>query len=384
MRKQSYSILMLCVGLSAIGLVSSAGAAQETASAARLPGLRTQILARHAQASAPASAKAFSAKTSDGQTYTYTLIAFPGSLSTQGVGINLDAYDAGDILGATTRVVGAYLFPDDSSQTGFIADVAGKNIVAETYQVVNDPTGPTPQQAYSINDFGTVVGDYIDASGMFHSYVKAGNRFKALDVPFAGATGTYSPAINNAGEIVGGWLDSAGTAHSYTLVNGTFTSFDPPGSAQGQFFYGINNQGDITGSFADAQGNIHGFLRHGKTYTQLDFPGAAATFPGAVNDPGVIVGAYCPTAACLTTGEGETGFLLKDGTYTSFTIPGGVSQCPRCHQQSRRADGQLFGCRRLALHVLGYSLNACVIAVLHASAARTVQVDITRRTRRLA
>jgi hypothetical protein len=322
MRNQSYSTLALSVVLSALGLISSAGAEQAVTSEARLPGLRAQVLARHPKAAASSAATTFSAETSAGQTYTFTLVSFPTSLSTQGVGINLGAYDDADIFGATIHVVGAYTFPDDSSQTGFIADVAGKTIVAETFQALNDPTGPTPQQAYSINDFGVVVGDYIDASGIFHSYIKTGNRFKALDVPFAGATGTDSPAINNAGEIVGGWIDSAGTAHSYTLINGNFTSFDPPGSAQGQLFYGINNQGDITGTFADAQGNLHGFLRHGNAFTQLDFPGAAGTFPSGINDSGVIVGGYCPTAACVTTGEGEAGFLLKDGVYTTFTIPG--------------------------------------------------------------
>jgi hypothetical protein len=36
----------------------------------------------------------------------------------------------------------------------------------------------------------------------------------------------------------------------------------------------------------------------------------------------VVVGAYCPTVQCVNTLEGEQGFVLKNGTYTAFAIPG--------------------------------------------------------------
>lgn len=257
----------------------------------------------------------------DAPTYTYTLVSYPGTLNTLGVGINPGAYDL-SADGHEIAVVGAWFFADGSSQTGFLARISGTSPVTESYELLSDPHGPTPQQAYAINDFGQVVGDYIDAAGIFHSYELDCGKFKALDVPFAGATGTYSPAINNSGEIVGGWNDSAGNAHSYTLIKGVYTSFDPPGSVQGQLYYGINSQGDITGSYTDASGVIHGFLRKGKTYTQLDFPGAADTFPSGINDSGVIVGGYCPTSQCLTTGAGEEGFVLNDGVYSAFAVPG--------------------------------------------------------------
>lgn len=95
-----------------------------------------------------------------------------------------------------------------------------------------------------------------------------------LDVPFPGATGTYSPAINNAGEIVGSWNDSAGNAHGYTLIAGQCKSFDCAGASQVQLYYGINSEGDIAGSYADASGNIHVFLRKENACTALNFPGA--------------------------------------------------------------------------------------------------------------
>jgi len=261
--------------------------------------------------------EAKSADASAATTYDYTLVSYPGTLNTLGVGINPSA-----IRGAGLDVVGAEFFPDDLSQTGFLANISeSENGVTERYQLLNDPQAPTPQQSYSINDYGVVVGDYIDAAGIFHSYVYDCGQFKKFDVPFAGATGTYSPAINNAGEIVGSWNDSAGNAHSYTLINGKFVSFDVPGSAQSQLYYGINSQGEITGSYADASGVIHGFLKKGNTYTTIDFPGGTYTVPSGINDAGVIVGGYCLTSDCANTGDGEMGFLLSKGVFTSVNVP---------------------------------------------------------------
>jgi hypothetical protein len=312
MTTQIFKRLAVSLGLIAVHLTSATGFSQISASGKKLPISRVR-----SESAQPAT----KAEAADAQTYTYTLVSYPGTLNTLGVGINLGAYN-GDRERAEINVVGAWFFPNGLSQTGFRAHISGTNSVNENYTSLNDPRVPTPQQAYSINDFGQVVGDFIDDSGVFHSYKLDCGKFTVFDVPFAGAAGTYSPAINNAGEIVGGWYDSAGNAHSYTLIDGVFTSFDYPGKTQGQFYYGINDDGDITGSYADASGTIHGFLRKGNVYTKLDFPGAAGTYPTGINDSGVIVGGYCPTAECLTTGEGEEGFILSNGVYSNFTIPG--------------------------------------------------------------
>jgi hypothetical protein len=312
MTKRILRTLAVSLGLLVATLIPLTSFAQDLGHGKRLP------VARMRPETAQPAARAEAA---GAPTYTYTLVSYPGTLNTLGVGMNLGAYDwRWDH--AEINVIGAWFFPDGLSQTGFRARVSGTSAVTENYTSLNDPKEPTPQQAYSINDLGQVVGDFIDGSGVFHSYKIDCGKFTVFDVPFAGATGTYSPAINNAGEIVGGWYDSAGNAHSYTLIDGVFTSFDYPGVTQGQFYYGINNEGEITGSYADASGVIHGFLRKGNVYTELNYPGAAGTFPTGINDSGVIVGGYCPTTECLTTGEGEEGFVLSNGVYSAFVIPG--------------------------------------------------------------
>jgi hypothetical protein len=319
MTKQNLKNLSLSLCLLATALISSTSPAQGVGPAAKLR--RAPVMPSTAQAAAR------QADTSNAPSYTYTLIAYPGTLNTQGVGINPGAFsqDSDDHGGARSKIdiVGAWFFPDGTSQTGFRASVSGtKAVTTETYELLNDPSAPTPQQAYSINDFGQIVGDYIDSSNVFHAYEVDHGKFKPLEVPFAGATGTYSPAINNSGEIVGLWNDSAQNTHGFTLIEGTYTSFDYPGGTGFDLYLAVNSEGNIVGTYIDASGNYHGFLRKGKTYTSIDFPGAIATLASGINDSDEIVGTYCTINQCLYTGEGEQGFVLKNGVYTSFAIPG--------------------------------------------------------------
>ncbi|WP_188792610.1 hypothetical protein [Dyella nitratireducens] len=311
----------IALGLLGAALIVSTSFAQGFMPAVRLPAARKAL--PKAQVST---------RMSDSPTYTYTLLGYPGTLDTQGVGINPDALDPDlDGQGETARpkikVVGARFSPDGTSQTGFLARVSGSKSVHETYDLLNDPQGSLVQQAYSINDFGQVVGDYymgdIGGSYIFHSYELDGDKFNPINLPFAGVVSTFSPAINNTGEIVGGWTDSAGNSHGYTRIGDTYTSFDYPGGGQIQLYLSVNSEGDIVGSYADASGAVHGFLRRGETYTSIDFPGAAYTVSTGINDADEIVGSYCPTSQCLATGgEGLQGFILKNGIYTTFAIPG--------------------------------------------------------------
>jgi uncharacterized membrane protein len=332
MANKTVNNLGISLGLLGTMLIPTTIFAEQAESGNRLAVVRPTPLTT---ARANAQARTHDLAQADAPSYTYTLISYPGTLMTQGVGMNPGAIHLPDEKPGI-EIVGAEFFPDGASQTGFRAHISETHgATDESYTPLNDPQSPSPQQpqqTYSVNDLGQSVGDYFDAAGVFHSYEVDCNdqwscgQFKALDVPFAGATGTYSPAINNTGLIVGSWSDSAGNQHGYTLIAGKFEPFDVPGAnkAENQFlllYYGINSEGDIVGTYFDASFNTHGFLRQGKTYTTIDFPGAASTFATGINDAGDIVGAYCPTSACLTSGAGELGFLLRNGVYTTVTIP---------------------------------------------------------------
>jgi hypothetical protein len=71
--------------------------------------------------------------------------------------------------------------------------------------------------------------------------------------------------INSAGVVVGSYLDANLVAHSFRRTrDGVLTSIDFPGAGTG-FLLGttansINAAGEITGSYNDANGVQHGFL----------------------------------------------------------------------------------------------------------------------------
>jgi uncharacterized membrane protein len=258
-----------------------------------------------------ARAAAHPAQTSGSPSYTYTLLSFPGNLSTLATGINLGATTS------RTQIVGGV--GPDGLQGGFLVDVSAKSAVTETYQAVNHPH-VAQQYAESVNDSGQIVGVYMDSSDVYHGYERSGGKYTTLDVPFTGATGTFPEGINNSGEVVGGW-ESGDLSHGFTLIGGTYASFDYPGATQ-TFAYSANNEGEIVGYYVDTSGVSHGFLLSGGTYTSVDVPSAVGTFAIGINDAGNIVGAYCLTSECLSTSDGEQGFLLSGGVFTTIAIPG--------------------------------------------------------------
>jgi hypothetical protein len=276
-------------------------------------GLAPKLLGQRA-ATFSAQAASRRAETPGSPTYTYTLLSFPGTLSTLAVGINPGATTS------KTEVVGGYGPDGEETTAGFLARASGKKTLAETYETVNYPHVPPQQNAESINDLGQIVGTYLDSSGDYHGYERNGGKFTSLDVPFAGATSTVPFGINNSGEVVGGWEGSSGGG-GFTLIGGAYASFNYPGSIYTNPF-GLNSAGEIVGFYEDASGVGHGFLLSGGTYTSFDFPGAVETFADGINDSGDIVGTYCLTSECISTFAGAQGFLLSGGVFTTIAIPG--------------------------------------------------------------
>jgi probable HAF family extracellular repeat protein len=299
MTKQGLKNAVLSAGLLGLALSTSTSWAQ-VGGRSKLP------------ASAAAQAASHREKAQGTPSYSYTVLAYPGSLSTNVNGIN---------HGVTTskiEIVGT------AGTQGFIASVSEKKTTTEKYQALDYPHVSTQVTPIGINDSGQIVGTYVDSSDVSHGFVRNGVKFTTLAVTFAGATSTIPLANNDAGEIVGGWTDSGGVTHAFTLVGSTYTSFDYPGATYTQA-NDINTQGDIVGFYEDSSGVYHGFLLSGGTYTSTDFPGAIYTLNVAINDAGNIAGDYCTTSECLSTSEGEQGFVLSGGVFTSFGIPGEYS-----------------------------------------------------------
>jgi hypothetical protein len=248
--------------------------------------------------------------------YTFTVLAFPGTFSTDINGINSGA------ASSKIEIVGGDGWGPAEYTGGFDLYYTGKKgPTTETFRSVNKPSA-IYQGATNVNDAGEIVGYYIDSGTMYHGYLKKGGKFTTIDVPFSGAVNTWADGINNSGEIVGTWEDAI-TDHGFVLSGGTYTSFDYPGAVS-MFVYCVNNNGVIVGTYADASGVSHGFSLSGGTYTSYDPPGSTGTYAGGINDSGDIVGYYCLTSECAA-GSGNPspqGFLLSGGTYTTIAIPG--------------------------------------------------------------
>jgi hypothetical protein len=252
--------------------------------------------------------------------YTFTVLAFPGTFFTNTEGINLGA------ASSKIEIVGGDGWGSVGYTGGFALNYTGaKGHTTETFRDVNK-SGEIGQAANDVNDSGEIVGYYIESgSTADHGYLESGGKFTTIDVPFSGAVGNSCLGINNSGEIVGAWEDAT-TAHGFVLSGGTYTSFDYPGAASTAAL-SVNNNGVIVGAYTDASGVTHGFTLSGGTYTSYDPPGSTYTVGSGINDSGDIVGYYCQSSECAA-GNGypsTLGFLLSGGTYTNITIPDAVA-----------------------------------------------------------
>lgn len=114
--------------------------------------------------------------------------------------------------------------------------------------------------AFMTNNSGTTVGEYVDADGAGHGFIKDGDHFVNLDYP--GGRNAYALGINNAGDIIGDYVVGpigAGHAHGFLLQRGHLTPFDVPGAVS-DFNFWITDNHTITGTYQAPDGSFHGFI----------------------------------------------------------------------------------------------------------------------------
>ncbi len=107
----------------------------------------------------------------------------------------------------------------------------------------------------------------------------------------------------------------AGKTTFYTLPSNYVPTGDFNATATG-----MDNAGDVVGAYTGAHGALHGYLRKASgVLTQINDPAAAAggtVADGISPDGTVITGLYLDKAGA------EHGFLLHDGTFTTYDVPG--------------------------------------------------------------
>jgi hypothetical protein len=235
-------------------------------------------------------------------------------------------------------VVGSYADAVNVNH-GFLRRPDGKFITFQAPGADTTPGSFNGSAASSINDFGVIAGEYFDASGVSHGFLRSPEgKFTTFDVPGVGGFGTTPLAINLEGVIVGYYSDANLNIHAFLRrPSGTFATWDGPGACNngnpnGCFGSGasnINFFGLAVGGYEDNKGNFvhHDLVRSpdGKLST-FDVPGAGTGSYQGTGCPGCATGFNQSGAIAGTYIDGNSvqhGFLRnREGKFTTFDAPG--------------------------------------------------------------
>lgn len=205
--------------------------------------------------------------------------------------------------------------------------------------------------ASGINNRGAVAGYYIDATNVYHGFVRSSDgMFTTFEAPGADTTtnsfnGTVAAAINDLGEITGNYWDVSGFSHGFLRSpDGTFTTFDvPDAGGYGSTPIALNWEGAVVGYYTDQNYLFHAFVRNPNgAFVMWVGPGSCDTngsqgcYGSAafnINGFGVIVGSYADNSGNFVNHS-----YVRDlaGKLKPFGVPGagtGSYQgtgCPGC------------------------------------------------------
>ena len=154
-----------------------------------------------------------------------------------------------------------------------------------------DFPGAVQTEIYGISDAtGVLTGNFIDASGVHRGF--SGDEI----VEFPGAMETYAHFVNSSGRIIGSYIDADGLYHSYmSAQGGRLISIDLPQGPKFEYFfpYGINDVGTLVGRTERIGGIPHtyvGTFQYG--LQELKVPGSISTEGWNINQDGSVVGHY--------------------------------------------------------------------------------------------
>ena len=199
---------------------------------------------------------------------------YPGAMDTylQGVnnrGVVIGSYDNGV---ANTNIAVTYSF-----QSG-------------TWTTLPGIPGYSANSGYGINDFGIAVGNAWQPNGVAWTWDPSSQSYSFFAVPGSAQYTTYPGALNDKEQVVGQYQDANGVYHGFLKEGETYTTFDPPDSTY-TFAAGINNSGTIVGEWGNLSGWQEGFVRTSDgVFTVVDVPGSFETQIVGINDRGDICG----------------------------------------------------------------------------------------------
>ncbi len=168
--------------------------------------------------------------------------------------------------------------------------------------------------AYSVNNFGQVVGDSTTAEGDSYGFVYSGGSMTSLDPLYCGM------GINDSGEICGD-SEVGFYTHAFRYSGTTATDLFPSANYR-SYTYAINNSGVIVGgsTFSGADTYFNAYKTVGNTPVSIGTLGGRASFALGINNAGDIVG-----HSQYTTLSGYShAFVYIDGQMIDMGTLGGV------------------------------------------------------------
>ncbi len=222
------------------------------------------------------------------------------------------SYTAGAQINRAGAVAGEFFDTSQGAYLGYIYKSATGKFV--TYSVPGQPQYTT-NALTGINNKGEVCGYFTPPPyTLISAFVEAGGTVTPFTVN--GSALNYCEALNDSGTAVGDYKDAAGVYHGWMrTAAGILSTIDVPaasttpgtapcvsGPIAGTVPLGINTAGYVSGHYWDTRYNEHGFLMTpGGKFLTIDVPGAYQTAGGGLNDKAVVVGHYADST-CASLG----------------------------------------------------------------------------------
>jgi len=188
-------------------------------------------------------------------------------------------------------------------------------------------------EVFGMNPELEIVGDYFDSNWAYHAFIRdPRGKITAFDCPGAGPGGSAASSVSPSGVISAMYFDANNAWHGCVRnPDGSFKLYDPPdaglGAGQGTYntpLDGINPEGAIVGEYWDANWVWHTYLRSPNGHiTEIDAPNAGS---------GVDSGQGTLTLGINAAGEIwglsiDTNYMFHgylrspDGTFTIVDVP---------------------------------------------------------------
>jgi len=241
------------------------------------------------------------------QNYVFKPVKFP-----KGEQAALAAINNGNIA------VGGTFAAQGDVQACFVLE--GKTVIP-----LNDPNAVSGTECWSINNAGTIVGDYIDGNGTYNGFIDVNGIFTDINPP--GSVHTAVLGVNDNNIVVGFYRDAASHSHGFMFDGTTYKTLDIKGGKDTEAF-GINDDNNYTIEAVLSDGNEHSYLVSGKTSTEIVFPNETQVFGHQLNNLGQVAATVIDPNGILHGGiydSAAQAYYIIDDPKAAATLAYGIN-----------------------------------------------------------